>query len=329
MRDESNLLRILRAKRSGPEDVSSASLAHTFLAVGNEYFDEGHFRYAHLCFDASLRLNPTQAVSWSNCASALLKLGRHHEALEMAMSATRRQATFEMAHVHAGNAQLALGRTLSASKSFSRILLLSSGSMASAYAALAKVGLERIEAFQRACLDAKRAIDAGNAAGALRHAEAALEIAPSAPRARAVQAEALAQSNACAAALALCEAALPLEWLPASCRRDATAAASVARLHPDGAPHDAELCTAFAMTCARSLARLGRRRDATALLTHAVAATTPDAPQLRAALERLERVTRFAAAGDRDYKGDFDFIYRYYISCESSSPQLTHSPHHI
>lgn len=313
-----SLLRLLTSKRGAAGAAAAQTqrdpiaMARTFLSVGNEYFDEAHYEFAFLCYHASGRLEAT-GLAFSNAASALLQLGRYGEALAMASSATRIEPAFTMAHVHAGNAQLALGRTLAASASFSKVYTTSSGKLASAFAALARRGLERIDAFSRRCGDARRCIEGGRVADALSCANGAAWIAPAAPRTMLLRAEALLLSGAAREALAPCEAALPLDWLPPRRRAAADAApgraAAPLRGGADAAPHERRCAEQLALAYARALAALRRRGDAAEVLRAALV----DAPSaercdalhtatlLRRELARLARLVALSERGDALY----------------------------
>ena len=62
------------------------------------------------CIEEALKLDPGNKLGWSNLASMVGRLGRHDKALECAGRAIALDPKFVEAHLHKGNAALALGK---------------------------------------------------------------------------------------------------------------------------------------------------------------------------------------------------------------------------
>ncbi len=62
------------------------------------------------CIEEALKIDPGNKLGWSNLASMVGRLGRHDKALECAGRAIALDPKFVEAHLHKGNAALALGK---------------------------------------------------------------------------------------------------------------------------------------------------------------------------------------------------------------------------
>jgi len=62
------------------------------------------------CIEEALKIDPGNKLGWSNLASMVGRLGRHNKALECAGRAIALDPKFVEAHLHKGNAALALGK---------------------------------------------------------------------------------------------------------------------------------------------------------------------------------------------------------------------------
>ena len=173
---------------------------------------------------------------WQNRAAALMELRRYSDAGRCAAQAQALNPSSGATCILGARAALHQGMVGPAVELFAKALELSCGPVADSsslaafsrprwsredVARLGYTGLKECDRLQRFCAAAKHNIGAGEPALALEDAVVALRLAQVSPRVIRLVVEALAGCGRVQEAVDLCEAALPLQWIPTARQKNA------------------------------------------------------------------------------------------------------------
>lgn len=101
------------------EDVAKAE---EFKSRANKLFEESKFAQAVEAYEEAIKLNPNNAVYWSNKAFALTKLEQYGAALTEATKAIELDKTYAKGYYRRGSALVALGKYKDALKDFKLVV---------------------------------------------------------------------------------------------------------------------------------------------------------------------------------------------------------------